>query len=421
VSTQFGRGRFGSTSRLETELPLWLRGFEAGPMPVAARLRISADLRAQTSRPARPWTRLPRLVSTVASVALVLAWAVLFLILVTSMGTASYGPGGPTGPEPIVNPPNPDLSSPGFLADPLALALILVASALAGAGSTLRLVRHAASRLVGARKAVAAPPIPLRRRLRSLPLLALVLAMLPVMNVVLQPYPNHPLMPAYSISMFLPSALACAIAFRYPAGDRSVRWLLVGGFSVGLAQAVFGVANWTLGAIGWLALAVGLAARAGVAIRPRWFCIAAAVGVVLYVQADAVINMAASYSPVDYVLPALLYQAATECLISFAWMAIIWTAFTCLRRGGGPAWVLIMAAAGGLLGLQLYQALGWNIGLTLWLMDWMDHETLMNALLAVEWLSFGALLAALLIGLRPAASEGAPLPDSESSPEIATP
>ena len=421
MTTRFGRGHVGSTGRLEVELRLWLRGFEGGPMPVAARLRISADLRAEASHPVRLWARLPRLVSSAASVAVVLAWAVLFLLAVTSMNTASYGPGAPTGPEPI-NPPTPDLSSPGLLADPLGLALILVASVLAGAASTLRIVRSAAGRVVlGAGRAVTAPPIPLRRRIRTVPWLALVLALLPVMNVVLQPYPNHPLMPAYSISMFLPSALACAIAFRYPAGDRSVRWLLVGGFCVGLAQAVFGVTNWTLGAIGWLALAVGLAARTGAANRPRWFLVAAATGVAIYVHANVVIDMAASYSPVDYVLPALVSQAAAECMISFAWMAIIWTAFTCLRRGGGAAWALIVAAAGGLLGLQLYQALGWNTGLTLWLMDWMDHETLMNALLAVEWLSFGALLAALLIGLRPAASEGAPRTDSEKGPEIATP
>jgi hypothetical protein len=56
-----------------------------------------------------------------------------------------------------------------------------------------------------------------------------------------------------------------------------------------------------------------------------------------------------------------------------------------------------------------------------------DPDTLANVLLTVQWLSFGALLAGLLIGLEPAtpaapvASEGTPQPDSGTSSEMATP
>jgi hypothetical protein len=62
-------------------------------------------------------------------------------------------------------------------------------------------------------------------------------------------------------------------------------------------------------------------------------------------------------------------------------------------------------------------------------MPLVDPDTLANILLTVQWLSFGALLAGLLIGLRPVAlatpaspdaSAGAPQPDSGTSPEIAT-
>lgn len=413
-------GRAGTPeARLQAELSEWLHGFETAALPINARLRISTDLRAEAARPPRVWPRLPQLVSTAASLVVVLAWAVLFLIVVTSMGTASYGPGGPAGPDPNVIPPTPDVWSQQVLSDPLGLTLIVIASVLAGAGVNLRRVRSTAVRVVfGSRKASPAPPVPLRRRLRSVPRLALVLAMLPIINVVMQPYLNHPPMLAYSMSLFLPSALACVVAFRYPVSDRSVRWLVVGGFALGLAEAMHVETNWTLRAIGWLALAVGLAARAGVASRPPWLLVAAAVGVVLYVEANSVINIAAMYTPVDYVLPALIYQAATECLISFAWIAIIWTAFTCLRRGGGPAWVLVMAAATGLFGLQLSHV--WNLDFTLWLMTWLDHETVVNALQAVEWLSYCALLTALLIGLRPITSQDSQQPDSAARRDVPT-
>ncbi len=428
MNTQFGRGRMGGSRGLEAELPTWLCSFEPSALPINARLRISADLRAQAAHPVRAWTRLPRMLSTAASVAVVLAWAALFLLAVTSINTASYGPGAPTGPEPIINPPTTDLGSPQWLADPLELALIVVASVLAGAAVNLRLVRSAARRVVfGSGRAIAAAPIPMRRRLRRVPRLALVLAMLPVINVVMQPYLNHPLMLDWSMSLFLPSALACVVAFRYPVGDRSVRWLLVGGFCLGLSVAMHLETYSTLRAIGWLALAVGLAARAGVANRPSWLILAATLGVVLYAETGSVISVASRYTPVDYVLPSLIYQGASACLVDFALIAIIWTAFTSLRSGGGPVWVLVLVAAAGLFGLQLYHALNMNIDLTYWLLPWVDPDTLANVLLTVQWLSFGALLAGLLIGLEPAtpaapvASEGTPQPDSGTSSEMATP
>jgi hypothetical protein len=430
VNTQFGRGRVGPSGNLEVELSAWLRGFEPSGLPIDARLRISADLRTHAARPPSAWMKLPRLVSTAASVAVVLAWAVLFLLAVTSINTASYGPGAPTGPEPIINPPTTDLGSPQWLPDPLGLALLLVASVLAGAALNLRLVRSAARRVVfGSGKAAAAAPVPMRRRLRSVPRLALVLAMLPVINVVMQPYLNHPLMLDWSVSLFLPSSLACVVAFRYPIADRSARWLLVGGFCLGLSVAMHLDTYWTLRAIGWLAMAIGLASRAGVANRPPWLVVATAVGVVLYAEAGSLINTAAMYNPVDYVMPALIYRTITDCLVSFSLMAIIWTAFIGLRSGGGPVWVLVLAASAGLWGLELYRALNMNIDFTYWLMPLVDPDTLANILLTVQWLSFGALLAGLLIGLRPVAlatpaspdaSAGAPQPDSGTSPEIAT-
>ena len=410
--------------RLKAELSGWLRDFETAALPIDARLRISADLRAQASRPQRSWPQLPRLVSSAASLAVVLAWAALFLLSATTTSTTSYGPGAPTGPDPVVTPPTTDMSSPPPLTDPVGLALICVASVLAGAAVNLRLVRSAARRVVFASGKAAAPPIPLPHRLRIVPRLALVLAMLPVINVVMQPYLHHPLMPAYSMSLLLPSMLACVIAFRYPLRDRSARWLLVGGFCLGLAQAMHLDTYWTLRAVGWLALAVGLAARAGVPNRPPWLAVAAVVGVVLYVEANSVFNIVAYYDPVASVVPTLTYQAVTECLISFGWIAIIWTAFSCLRRGGEPAWVFVLAAAAGLFGLQLYHALNGSFDLTLWIATRLDYYVLTNTLLAVEWLSYGALLAALLIGLRPAnaaLSEGMQEPASEAIVDIAAP
>jgi hypothetical protein len=355
----------------------------------------------------------------------------LILLAVTSLNTASYGPGAPTGPEPIIHPPAPDLGSAQWQPDLLGLALMILASLLAGAAINLRLVRSAARRVVfGSGKANAAAPIPWRRRLRSVPRLALVLAMIPVVNVVMQPYLNHPLMLNYSASLFVPSALACVVAFRYPLSDRSTRWLLAGSVALGISVAMHLDTYWTILTIGWLALAVGLAARAGVAYRPPWLLVAAAVGVVLYAETGWLINRAAMYNPVDYVMPALIYEAIADCVVSFSLMTIVWTAFTSLRSGGGRVWALVLAAAAGLGSLALYHTLNMNIDFTYWLLPWVDPDTLANALLAAQSLCFALLLAALLIGLGPAApatpaapvtSEGAPQPDSGTSPEIAAP
>jgi hypothetical protein len=417
VNTQFGRGTIQPSGNVEIGLATWLRGFDTGPLPVATRLRISADLRAQAIDPHRSWTRLSRLVSTAASVAVVLGWAALILLAVTSLNTASYGPGAPTGPELVVNPPAPDLGSPQWQPDLLGLALIIFAGVLAGAAINLRLVRSTARRMVfGSTEASAAAPIPWRRRLRSVPRLALVLAMIPVINVVMQPYLDHPLMLNYSLSLFMPSALACVVAFRYPLSDRSTRWLLAGGLALGISVAMHLDTYWTLRTIGWLALAVGLAARAGVAYRPPRLLVAAAVGVVLYAEIGQLTITAAMYHPVDYVMPELIYQAITECVISVAMMAIIWTAFTRLCGGGGLVWLLVLAAASGSLGLQLYHALNMNIDFTYWLLPWVDPDTLANALLAAQSLSFALLLAALLIGVRPAITATRFTPGAPVSP-----
>jgi hypothetical protein len=113
--------------------------------------------------------------------------------------------------------------------------------------------------------------------------------------------------------------------------------------------------------------------------------------------------------------------------MSLAWLAIIWTALTRLRMGSGVAWALVLAAAAGQSGLQLYHIIILNTDFEIWSLAWVDHETLVNAVLVLGWLSFGALLAALLIGLRtgapddPVAPEGASEHDSGTSLEIAAP
>ena len=414
MNERFGR-LDAPEARLEAELSGWLRSLEPAPMPIGARLRISADLRVEAARPRRTLSRVPQFVSAAASLLVVLAWAGLFLFVVTSTSTGSYSVGAPTGPNPIVAPDSGPISSP-WLIDPLGLVVILVLSVLAGVSLSMGPIRAGIRRVAVGRHAVVAHVVPLPRRLRKVPRLALLLAILPVSYMVTQPYVHPPMLSYYSISMFLPAALAAVVALRYPVSDRSSRWLLIGAVALALATPQFLETNWTLTAFGWLALAIGLAARAGVAPRPRWFAVAVAVGAVLYVQVDSAIGRSMAYSPAFEYLPRLLYQAVMQSLDMFAWMAIFWTAFTCLRRGGGQAWILVLAGTAGLFGLQLYHVLDYPIlGLTDWLMTsvaWLrsDDLALTNVLAAVGSLSYGALLLALLIGLVPVRAASASEP-----------
>lgn len=236
MKTQFGHGRVGPTGRLEAELPAWLRGFDAGPMPVAARLRISADLRAETSRSRHILPHLPQILSAAAALLILLVGAGLFLIVVKTTGTTIGGAGTPSVlPTGVIEPYSSPGSSPQ-LANPLWLAFVLCVSALAGVATRSRPVRTAVGRLVlGADGAIPAPVARLPRRLREVPRLAL-LATLPIVEVAWSRSVYGPTVLAYSISVALPATLACAIALRYPIGDRSARWLLVGGIALAVAK-----------------------------------------------------------------------------------------------------------------------------------------------------------------------------------------
>jgi hypothetical protein len=416
--------------RLEAELAGWLRGLEPASMPIAARLRISADLQAEAALPRQVLTRMWRLVASTASLMLLLVGAGVFLLIVTGTGTALTGAGGPIAPLPGTISPTPGASTTPLLTDPLWVAVIVTFSILAGAITNLRPVRVAVARVVlGSTEDVSAPATPLSRHLGKAPRLALALAALPIIVVAWSTWLYWPSSQWLSISnlsawisISLPACLACAIALRYPARDRWNRWLLIGGIAIAittlpsLALGTAGELGWfdysdwgvplsmaspfvgyTLSAVGWTALAIGLATRAGRINRPRWFVVSAAIGAVGYTRVASALSFAAAIGLASQDVPRLVYQSASSVLIGLAWLSILWTALACSRRRGGRAWICLLVAAAAAVFLDAASFVATLTG----------NSFPSDFYLYLDWLSLGALLLALLVGLNPVAGAAA--------------
>lgn len=421
------------SDRMEAELAGWLREFEPGAMPIALRIRAFGDLRTDAGRRRSrlPW--LMPVISSVASTAAVVAICAVSLVAALAGGRASPA-GSPVSPWPAQTVLPTASSGPTGGLDMARLAALLVVAALAGGAVRLPPVRRAGRWLAGAGQ-IAKPAAAFPRRLRDVSPIAVSLVALLAADVLLPYHAYGPTDLSFVISAFLPAALAPAIAVRYSRADRSGRWLLVGGVAIATAPlpglALVEAANmgwfvsndwgpilsnvvpyvtWTSEALGWLALAAGIASRSGLATRPRGVVVASATALVLYVQMSVAAQYLGTAADAGMALPAedlvrLAYQTLASCLIDFAWLSILWVALWRVRRNGARgAWRFAMLAAAVQAGWLAYAALAYP-GLLEWPGMWI--------LVATQWLTVGALLLGLLIGLEPVRSE--PPLDSQDS------
>jgi hypothetical protein len=171
-----------------------------------------------------------------------------------------------------------------------------------------------------------------------------------------------------------------------------------------------------LSTAGYEAFALGLAGRSGMRLRPPRILAGAAIGATLLASAVYGFQIAASFAIPANQLPELAARVAGSWLVQLSWVAILWIGLKAsLQEGGSWAWRLVFvsgALAASLILLAAADNLVVASGAT-WALGY-------QWIFGIDSLRGVALFAGLLIGLRPAASEGAPPPDSGTGPEIAT-
>lgn len=456
MNSRFDRGRVVPSGSLEAALPAWLRSFDAGPMPIAARLRISADLRKFEGRSSGSMLSLARGLGQLAVSLVVLALAAVVIVgLIGEKIAGAVGAPGSVLPGQPTNPLGSAQSLGGL--GPIGVVLLVVMAALVGAAVYLRPVRRAAERLAGNADPVSVELLPVRRKLREIGIRTRVLAILPVGLVVWYAlsYPiATPLEMFLLVTGFLPATFAFAAAYRYQLRDRGSRLIFAGGLALlahaalsmtwqaarvlGLSEQLAGsllspalrIAQSALLAVGYVALAAGIVCASGVTRRPPLGLSAAAVGTTFLLAAANVVQLVTSPSamlPADQI-PWLLVASSSSWINLLAWMVILWTGTLAALRQRSPAAWRFVFVAGATIAITYVAVLA-----SVWLpqlgIGWAPDFTVG---LVAESLAMAALLLGLLaglrpvtdgalIGLQPAASEGAPQPDSESSPHIATP
>ena len=360
--------------RMEAELTKWLGGLEPTGTPIALRFRTFADLREEAARPLPrlPWLR--SALSTTASVGSVVAGAGLLVLLAFIGATAqpgaavagAYGSGLSGAGIGSVSPMGGDYN---YAPDPVAILLFLFTGALAGCTVLIPRLRRVVGRIAFG-KSAAAPgdPLHFRRSWLSVTPIAWILSALAVgltvwgiCNFAASHYDDYMgVFVAYSmimqtIALFIP----VAIAWRYPLRDRSARLLLFGALAVianllfyvvlylGISpefytamSAVFSVVTM----LAYIALAAGIAGRAGKVRRPSLRLAALGVGA-------AFMYATMTLFPTGYesVQPQYLLQSLTGCfttwIVQAAWVAIAWVGIAAWRRGRGSwAWKLVLAA-----------------------------------------------------------------------------
>jgi hypothetical protein len=418
---------------LETQLSRWLRGFDPGEAPVRMRVRISADLRAEPVRPSR-WRVLDqggRLASISAATILLAVVGLVSLAALAGHAIPAAGSPAPSWPD---RPLPVDGQAPWIRGPNLSgLAAILAASGLFGAISLSPPVRRFARWLIGGGGApgslVAVP-----RRIGQIPRLALVLCLFAMAEGALATwayflaYGSGPSvdLDLYA-GLYLPMALAPAIALRYPTRDRANRWLLLGAFGLALAPlpdigwrltGELGWPNtsgwastladltplvaWSLRALSWTALAIGIAGRSGVTRKPGWVLVSSATAIALYLHAayfasitQVVADNGTYFVPYAQLVDRLRleHELIASDVIYLAWFAILWVSLFSARSGPGrTAWRLSLVAAGTQAALLACFSLTYA-----GVLPWLDPRVYGDLI----GLSLGALLLALLVGLQP--------------------
>lgn len=423
MNLHFGRGTDTPDARMEAELPGWLRTFEPAATPIALRLRVSADLRAEARRPRRP---LPWLVPALSSMASLAAVVGVGLILLLAFASASQihsvsGPGAALPPDLGNQTGSSDLSWWPFYADPVMVLLVLALAVLIAASVCFRPLRAAIGRVVlGKGAGVPAAPLPFRRPVRSIPRLTWALGALAMATAVWYElvFGGTELgIPVLGMSSL---AVAFAVALRYPRHDRSSELMLLGSLAVELDMVFLGALQTTitvwqqpyfglvvvaslLSNLAFVILASGLAARSGLAFRPPLVLAVAAIGgaFLVEVRGSDLFYAKLVSSPGEVVIA--VANALTGLLAIVAWLAILWVALTAsLQRHSTWAWRLVVVACVGKAIELAISSLINSMGVSG--EDPLLPMRLIQAAQTVEW-TF--LLAALLVGLRPVVTAGA--------------
>jgi hypothetical protein len=419
MNLHFGRGTDTPDARMEAELPGWLRTFEPTAMPIALRVRVSADLRAEARRPRRP---LPWLVPAMSSMASLAAVVGVGLILLLAVASASQihsvgGPGAVMPPDMGSQTGSSDLSLWPFYADPVMVLLVLAFAALIAASVCLGSVRAAMSRVVlGKGAGTPAALLPFRRPVRDIPCLTWALGALAMATAVWYELVfGGTVLRGIPVLGFSSLAVAFAVALRYPRHDRSSELMLLGSLAIELDAVLFGavvslqpsfgllVLVSLLSNLAFAVLAAGLATRSGLAFRPPLVLAVVAIGGAFLVEvtgSDLIYAKLVS-SPAEIVLA--VANALASLLMLVAWLVILWVGLTAsLQRHSTWGWRLVVVACVG-------KALELGISSLMNSMVFSGEDPLLpirliQAAQTVEW-TF--LLVALLVGLRPVVTAGA--------------
>jgi hypothetical protein len=445
MNLPIGRRTEGPNDRMEAELAAWLRGLQPAGTPIALRLGTFADLRAEAERRRGrlPWL-VPALSSLGSLAAIVLVLGLIVTLLALAGPRLGSAPGSAVQPIPGSAGLPPDEASGTSHMDPAALAVLILASCLAGMAVLQRRVCSAANRLAfGTDRTVPVAPLPLRRPWRSIPRLTRALGVLTVAAVALTvweyfaiPFWTPPgadiAVGVLLLSEIVAVPLALVVAWRYPRRDRSARLLLLWA-SIELAiqlyflTAIYFGTLWAvwgatavievLSTLAAVALAAGLAGRSGSFRRPPVRLAAVAVGAGFALSMYLPIQW--SFIVVSWVDPTALtpwlLSGAENWIVLSAWAAILWVALGTFRQGHRSwAWGAVLVASV----LQLsWRLCGYLFGF--WdfsqlLGQWTSLMTLLYSCQVFAMAVAGtAMLAALLGGLRPVPPvppQDAPLP-----------
>jgi len=442
-----------SYDRLEAELSTWLRGLEPGGTPPALRLRTFADLRAEAERPHGRLARLAPALSAAASLGSIVLLAFMLMLLAVAGASVSAGAGG------AIPAPSETVAPAGCHPSLLAPLILVAASVVAGGGVFVARLRRRVARLVfGGSDATVAPPVRFRRPWRTLSRWTWALTALTAVTVLLTIRASIAEAKwigglsvldvqylwketVFSFLMGVSAALMpLAVAWRYPARDRSSVVLLSGSLLLLLDQLLslalleshaawwpdprlwILLADYVLPTAGILLVAAGLACRAGFVRRPPLRLAALACGGTFFVSGSYIFDLDELYG---YACPSssvwtgtsslnvqldMVFAGLWHWLTFVAWLAIMWVGISAVRSGRSRSWLLVLA--GGFLeatSLLLLWLAGQATGLLHRLPVPGTLEDLMITTVqpaALDWyrlatvLAVAALLAALLTGLR---------------------
>ena len=429
-----GAGGRNGDDRLEHDLRAWLRGFDPGELPMVARVRLDADLRAAaTERSPRPrW--LGAVQPVVAAVVLVLVALAAATVIGGSHSAASII-GAPTITDPIsVVTPGDETGIPG---PDYSAGLVLVAlSALAGGLILVPKVRATFVRVAFPASAESRDDVlPIPRSWRSVSPLVWILGALAIVVAVAWfadqigvinsgPVADPPNRIAVMIRIALQVPVlvlgSVAVPLRYRLTSPWTR-LLMAGMSMSLViqslSLLATVVNlqstylWliflSLSSLQLFAIAGGLAARSGVVSKPPLALAASAIGLVF---AASFASMLYEHAPYGLDRIDGLAEQALTWLLSVVWLITFWIGWA--NRDGdrsGRSWRLVAIAGAFAVASsipQLVEPVMFWIGPPV-LPDWPRYALQWSR----EYAALGgsvALIAALLLGIGPSPSREDP-------------